>query len=163
MFDLLIAYVQDMGLTKGLKMKKITHLACALLALCLPVLAQTLGEISGIVTDSTGAVVVGATITATNTGTAAAREAKTNEAGIFSFPALVPGIYDVKVGATGFRGASRSGVQLQVQQNLRLDFELTVGQVTETIEVSASAAQLSTENATVGTVIENKRIVDLPL
>jgi len=124
---------------------------------------QTLGEVSGIVTDSSSAVVSGATVTLTNTGTAAVREAKTNESGLFNFPALTPGIYDVKVSAAGFKSSVRNGVLLEVQQSLRLDFELTVGQVTESIDVSAAAVVLTTEDSTVGTVIENKRIVDLPL
>ena len=143
-----------------------TALGCLLVLFCLAgfgLSGQTLGEIAGLVTDASGAVVSGATVTMTNTGTAAVREAKTNEFGLFSFPALTPGLYNAKVSATGFKTTIRNGVLLEVQQNLRLDFELTVGQVTESIEVSAAAAQLTTENSTVGTVIENKRIVDLPL
>jgi uncharacterized protein YfiM (DUF2279 family) len=125
--------------------------------------AQTLGEISGIVTDPSGAIVAGATITLTNTGTSAVREAKTNQVGVFSFAALTPGTYNVRVTAAGFKTAVRNGVLLEVQQNLRLDFELAVGQLSEAIEVASSAVQLATEDSTVGTVIENKRIVDLPL
>jgi hypothetical protein len=144
-------------------MKRILYIVCAALCLCLPSLAQTLGEISGIVTDSSGAVVAGATVSVTNTATAATRELKTNDSGIFSFPALNPGVYEAKVTANGFKTTIRKDVTLEVQQNLRLDFELTVGQVSESVEVSASAVALQTENATVGTVIENKRIVELPL
>ncbi len=126
-------------------------------------MAQTLGEISGLVSDSTGAVVAGASVTVTNTATAAARDVKTNESGLFSFPALNPGNYEIKVSASGFKTAVRKDVVLEVQQNLRADFELTVGQVSESVEVTASSVALQTENATVGTVIENKRIVELPL
>src|SRR5213596_4396789 len=63
----------------------------------------------------------------------------------------------------GFRTITQTGVELQVQQSARLDFSLQVGQVTETIEVSGTAALIASEDATVGTVIENKRIVDMPL
>ncbi len=125
--------------------------------------AQTLGGITGIVTDTSGAVVANATVTITHSGTAATREVKTNDAGVFSFPALNPGMYEAKVTAPGFKTSVQRDITLEVQQTLRLDFELAVGQVTESVEVSASAATLQTENSTVGTVIENKRIVDLPL
>ncbi len=147
----------------GTSMRRILHNVLCVLCLCLPAMAQTLGEISGIVADSSGAVVVGATVTATNTATSASREAKTNDAGVFTFPALNPGNYDVKVVANGFKTTTRTGVRVEVQSSIRLDFDLVVGQVSEAVEVSASAAQLSTENATVGTVIGNQAIVELPL
>src|SRR5262245_37707377 len=131
--------------------------------LAAPIFSQTLGEITGQVTDSSGAAVPGARITATNTGTNATRDVVSNEAGIYSFPALQPGVYVVRVERAGFKTVTRSNIQLEVQQNARIDFEMSVGQVSETIDVSAEAAVLSTENATVGTVIENKRIVELPL
>lgn len=128
-----------------------------------PTWAQTLGEISGEIHDSSGAVIPGVSVTATNTGTNVARSATTNEAGIYSFPALNPGNYTIRAEKQGFKAVTRSNIELQVQQNARLDLELPLGQVSESVEVSASAALLSTENATVGTVIENKRIVELPL
>ena len=125
--------------------------------------AQTLGEITGVVSDSTGAVIVGAKVTATNTGTNAARTAVTNDSGIYSFPAMQPGAYTLKVEMAGFKSFNETGIRLQVQQTARIDVAMEVGEVTQTIEVSGGGALLTTENATVGTVIENKRIVDLPL
>ena len=86
----------------------------------------------------------------------------TNEAGDYAFPSLPPGIYTVRAERAGFKTLVRTHVEIQVQQNARIDFELQVGQVSESVEVVASALMV-TENATVGTVIENKRIVDLPL
>ena len=138
-------------------------LAVAVLSALGTVCGQTLGDISGIVTDTSGAVIAGANVTLTSAGTGSTREVKTNEVGAYTFPALTPGLYTLRVAAPGFRASVRSGVQLEVQQSLRLDFELSVGEVTETIEVAASAVQLTTQDSTVGTVIENKRIVDLPL
>jgi len=82
---------------------------------------------------------------------------------VYSFPNLVPGIYDVKVSSAGFDSVVKTGVELQVQQTARIDFDLRVGQSTQTVEVSGLAALLTTETATVGTVIEEKRITDLPL
>src|SRR5215472_3022546 len=125
--------------------------------------AQTLGEITGEVKDPSGAVAPGASITATNTDTNVARTTVTNAAGVYSFPALVPGPYQVKVEAPGFQPVVRTNIELQVQQTARVDFTLTVGQTTQTIEVSGAVQLLTTEGATVGTVIDEKRIVDLPL
>src|SRR5258705_146945 len=73
------------------------------------------------------------------------------------------GLTRLRVKNSGFKPATRANVQLEVQQNARLDFELPVGQVSESIEVSSQAALLAVENATIGTVIDNKRIVELPL
>jgi hypothetical protein len=125
--------------------------------------AQTLGEITGEVRDPSGAVAPGASITATNTDTNVSRTTVTNTAGVYSFPAMVPGPYQVKVEARGFQPMVRTNIDLQVQQTARVDFTLTLGQTTQTIEVSSNALMLTTENATVGTVIEEKSIKDLPL
>ncbi len=137
-----------------------------LAVLCLPIsiaFSQTLGEITGEVKDQSGAVVPGVPVTATNTETNASRTTNTNDAGVYSFPSLVPGPYQVKVEAPGFQPMVRTDIELQVQQTARIDFTLTVGQATQTIEVAASAQLLTTENATVGTVIAEKSISDLPL
>ena len=141
-------------------MKKLLLLA----ALLIPaVWGQTAGEITGEVKDPSGASAPNATITATNKDTNVARTTQTNSSGVYSFPALIPGSYDVKAVAAGFDTMVKTNVLLQVQQTARVDFTLNVGQATQTVEVSASGELLATENATVGTVIEQKRIVDLPL
>src|SRR6266704_5912066 len=137
-------------------------LACSLLAAQVA-FSQTFGSIGGETRDSSGAIVAGATVTLVNSGTNATRKVTTNDAGEYSFPSLQPGIYTVKVEKTGFKSVVRNQIELQVQLAARVDFELQVGQVNESIEVRADAPLLVTENATVGTVIENKRIVELPL
>jgi hypothetical protein len=136
-----------------------------LVALCaaLPVFGQTFGEITGELRDSSGANIPGATVVITNSDTGATRTAVSNEAGVYSFPSLAPGNYDIKITRDGFKSITQKGIMLQVQQSARLDFQLEIGQVSESVEVSANATLLSTENATVGTVIENRRIVELPL
>src|SRR6266404_5745746 len=135
------------------------------IALCMPlaVFAQTSGSITGEVTDQSGAVAPNATVTATNSKTNVARSTATNASGIYSFPDLTPGTYEVKVSAPGFATIVKSNIELQVQQTARVDFSLSLGQASQTIEVSASGALLNTDNATVGTVIEEKRISELPL
>ena len=125
--------------------------------------AQTGGQITGEVRDPSGALVPNASVTVTNTATNVARSTETNSAGLYSFPDLSPGVYDVKVAMAGFATVVRMGVELQVQQVARIDFALIVGQAQQTIEVAANAALLATENATVGTVIDEARIMELPL
>jgi hypothetical protein len=125
--------------------------------------AQTQGEITGQVTDTTGSLIAGARVTVTNQGTSAVRAVVTTNSGVYNVPSLTPGSYSVRVEAPGFQSAVRNGIELQVEQTARIDFQLPVGQVTEVIEVTGGAPLLNTESATVGTVIENKRIVELPL
>ncbi|MCA2965574.1 MAG: carboxypeptidase regulatory-like domain-containing protein [Acidobacteriaceae bacterium] len=136
-------------------------LACLLLTASLS--AQTFGSLTGDVKDASGAVVAGAAITVRNTSTNGVRNATTNEDGVYSIPALVPGLYEVKAEKSGFKSASRANVELQVQQAARVDFNLEIGQVSEVVEVSSRLPLLSTEDATVGSVIEQKRITELPL
>jgi Carboxypeptidase regulatory-like domain/TonB dependent receptor len=125
--------------------------------------AQTDGEITGEVKDASGASMPNASVAATNSATNIVRSTVTNASGVYSFPDLTPGTYDVKVAASGFGTVIKTNILLQVQQVARVDFTLAVGQAAQTIEVSATAALLNTEDATVGTVIEQKRITDLPL
>ena len=143
-------------------MRVLKFAAVLLITGCLS-FGQTQGSITGTLTDSSGAAVAGATVTVTNAQTNAVRTGVTNDSGLYSFPDLVPGIYSVRAELKGFRTALRQNIELQVQQTARVDITLQPGDVNQTIEVSAAAQMLSSEDATVGTVIENKRIVDLPL
>src|ERR1700692_3660242 len=134
-----------------------------LLCFGLPLLGQTLGDISGRVSDPSGAGVPTAAVTLTNTATNAVRTENTTGEGLYTFASVPPGIYNVKVEHPGFRTVSSTNVEVQVQQSVRLDLTLQVGQVSETVEVSAQAALLQSENATVGSVVENREIVEAPL
>src|SRR5687768_6210065 len=134
-----------------------------LLASTLPASAQTFGQITGQVTDASGAILVGASVTVTNTQTNEVREAQTNTAGSYAFPTLLPGTYNVKVDLQGFQSQVRNGVELQVQQTVRLDFSLPLGSVEVAVEVTGSAPMINATDATVGTVIPNKEILELPL
>jgi hypothetical protein len=124
---------------------------------------QTLATVTGEVKDSTGATIAEATVTVRNTATNGIRVVATNEVGVYTVPALVPGMYKVKAERPGFKVAIRAGIELQVQQIARVDFSLEAGQVSESLEVTSAVPLLTTENATVGTVIEQRRITDLPL
>src|SRR5262245_21355059 len=129
----------------------------------LPLGAQNFGEITGAVTDSTGAIIAGAAVTVTNAATNQVRRDTTNETGNYSVPFLVPGLYDVRVENHSFKVATRKGVDLQIGAVARIDFSLEVGEVGQQVEVSGGAPLLATESTALGTVIENRRIVELPL
>jgi hypothetical protein len=149
-------------------MRKSLHLVLSFtFALLLPsaakVFAQTSGEITGLVTDSSGAAVSGATATVTNKATGATRKVVTNSEGLYSFPSLTPGVYELKVEQAGFKTARLDNITLEVQQTARLDVKMEVGQVGETVTVTSNSALLNAETATVGTVIENKIVTELPL
>nr|MCU0227167.1 carboxypeptidase-like regulatory domain-containing protein [Bryobacterales bacterium] len=144
------------------------HIRVVLMVLCCLALfvglasAQT-ATVSGRVTDSTGAVVPGTQITITSIATGASRAVQANEVGLYTVPLLPPGEYRMNVEQQGFRSVSRTGIILQVDQRATIDFALEIGAVSEQIEVSADAVQLNTVEASQGQVIENRRIVDMPL
>ena len=125
--------------------------------------AQTSGEISGLVTDPSGAAVSGATVNITSKATQATRNVTTNNEGLYSFPSLAPGLYELKVEQTGFKSVRLDNVKIEVQQTARLDVSLEVGQVDEMVTINSSVAMLNSENTTLGTVIENKIVTELPL
>lgn len=125
-------------------------------------LAQNSG-IQGLVLDPTGAAVPDASVTITNVDTGVTTTVRTNERGFYTAPLLPQGTYRISVEKTGFSSVSRDNLKLDVNQTLRADFELKVGTVAETIEVSAAAALLESETTSMGQVIENKRIVEMPL
>ena len=101
-------------------------------------------------------------MTAQNVATNAVRIQQSNEAGVYTFPAMPPGMYQVKAELQGFK-TLQNAVELHVEETLRVDFRLELGTLTETTEVIAATTLIATSNATVGTVIENRRIVELPL
>ena len=137
---------------------------CVLFAsISLPAIGQTLGQLTGRITDSSGGAVAGAGVTLVNIATNATRTTVTTGDGDYAFASVPPGIYNVKVEHSGFRVATASHVEVQVQQTVRQDLTLEVGQITESVQVSASADMLQTENLAVGTVVENKMITELPL
>ena len=124
---------------------------------------QTMASITGEARDTSGASVAGAEIILANEATGATRSVTTNDAGAYAFPSLPPGIYTLRGGKAGFKMVVRRQIELHVQQAARIDLELQVGDVVDSVQVQADAALLTTDNATVGTVIDNTRIVELPL
>jgi hypothetical protein len=125
--------------------------------------AQTItATITGTVTDQTGAVVPNATVAVTSAATGQAKTATTDGEGRYAIAFLQPGEYDVAVEASGFSKTTRSRVTLEVAQAATLDFKLTVGAATDTVEVSGETPLLQTETSGLESTIENRLIEDLP-
>jgi hypothetical protein len=120
-------------------------------------------SIEGLVTDTSSAVIAGAKVTITNTATGVTSAVSSNTTGNYTFPLVPVGNYDVKAEMAGFKTEEVKGLRVETAAQIRQDFQLQIGAVSETIEVAASAVTLNTENASVGGVIENKRIIELPL
>ena len=133
-----------------------------LLLACLPLLAQN-AEITGRVTDASGAVVPGAAVVVTNESTNVARKAQTNVDGYYTVPLLNPGTYSVGVNQPGFKPIEYTGIKLEVEQVSRLDFSLQVGQVSEKIEVAGEAPLVESETSSGGQIIHGKTISEMPL
>jgi hypothetical protein len=120
-------------------------------------------QITGRVTDSTHAVVPNVSVTATNAGTQVVRRTVTNERGLYTIPSLPPGDYQVSIQKEGFRTETRSSLRLIVDQVATLDFVLQVGAISESIDVSAQAALLDEQTSSLGQLIDNTKIQNIPL
>jgi hypothetical protein len=125
--------------------------------------AQGYGTINGTVADPSGAVVASATVTATQTLTGTARTAITGKDGTYVFPTLLPAPYSLSVSAPGFQLYNQRGIILQADQALTVNVTLKVGSQTQTVSVSADAPQVDTTTGTLSQVIDESRVVDLPL
>ena len=137
--------------------------AVVLSAVVVAAAQQSTGTISGIVSDQQGAVIPGAQVEVLNTATNALFTTSSNESGLYVAPGMVVGTYEIAVESEGFRRSLRSGVTLQVGQNAEVNVTLEIGQVTEVVEVIGEAPLVDTGGATIGEVIERKRVADLPI
>jgi hypothetical protein len=124
---------------------------------------QQLAAVQGTIVDQTGGVLPGVTVTVTNMDTNVVRTSVTNEAGVYRVPSLDPGRYQLAAELMGFRRSVRSDVRLPVGQIVGINFELQAGEVTEVVEVVGIAGTIQTEKADVSAVVEQRKIVDLPL
>jgi hypothetical protein len=119
--------------------------------------------LTGTVTDNTNAVVAGVDITVTNTGTGVERKTLTSEQGDYTVPFLAPGDYRISVQKEGFETLNRDNIRLEVNKTARIDFTLSVGSITETVEVTAGTPLIESDTSAIGQVVETKAIEDLPL
>src|SRR5579862_2663275 len=139
-------------------------LALAVAAVSTLLSAQTYqGRILGSVSDSSGAIISGAKVTITNTATGISRSLTTNGAGDYSAPNLEPGPYSVTAEAPSFKRTQRTGLQLEVAKDIRVDIKLDPGAINETVTVSEEAPIVNTTNDVLGGTFSNKAINELPL
>lgn len=139
--------------------------ALSLLVLCSarPASAQSAGNISGFVKDASGAALPNATVTAVMAEQKTSRTAQTNGEGFYSFVGLLPGHYELSFGSKGFATQVRSGLQVTVSQDLRVDADLTIGSVQTKVDVGTAAPLVDTVSSTLSGLIDDRRVVDLPL
>jgi len=138
---------------------------CVLVVLgALPSFSQTnTGRIVGTINDVSGAVIPGADVVVRNPTTGLTRSVITNESGTYQVPLLPPAVYEVEASLAGFRKEVRSGVTVQVDAVVRVDFALRVGEISDKIEVVADAPLVQSETATLGQVIDSRQMTDIPL
>ncbi len=143
-----------------------------LLALCTTLLAflavpgwsqEVTAAINGLITDSSGAAVAGAKVSAKDLDRGTTFPTTTDSSGFYNLPRLPVGQYELRVENTGFQTAVRSDIVLQMNQNARVDVQLQVGNVNQTVEVTSAAPVLQTQTTQLGTVIDAKTNVQLPL
>ncbi|HVU45125.1 MAG TPA: carboxypeptidase regulatory-like domain-containing protein [Terracidiphilus sp.] len=142
----------------------ISTLICMVLAiLSAQARAQGYGSITGTVSDATGAVIPDAELTATQAGTGLQLRTSTSGAGTYVFPALAPSVYDISVSHAGFQTYKVSALQVRADNALAVNITLKAGSTSETVTVSAEAAQVDTTTGTLQQVIGTSQVNDLPL
>src|SRR5436190_4894528 len=128
-----------------------------------PAAQGTIGSILGTVSDSSGSVVPGATVTAKNTGTGAIQLTTTDAQGRYRIPALPVGDYEVQTELSGFQSVVHTGIRLSVGADVVVDFSLPIGQINELLTVTAAVPLVNTTTASLGTVVDPEQIRELPL
>jgi len=121
------------------------------------------GRVSGQVTDSSGGVVVGAAVTLENLGTHIKRVIETTSSGDYVAPQLEPGFYSITVEASGFSKVIQERVQIEVANDIKIDFHLKPGSIADTVEVTGEAPLTESTNAVLSGVLSNKAVIDLPV
>src|SRR5712692_1653371 len=151
----------------GVRFRKAIQLlggVMGMLLLCLPLFSQgSSGRILGTVTDRSGGVVAGATVTVTDTERGVSKSLVTNEAGEYNAPTLIPGAYKVRAEAKGFKTIERQNIVLEVGKEIRVDLSPQPGDQVQTITITESLPLVETTNATLGGTLNNADINDLPL
>jgi Carboxypeptidase regulatory-like domain/TonB dependent receptor len=134
------------------------------LTLCSAAVAQTFnGRILGSVTDASGAAIAGAAVTITDVQRGISRGLVTDDAGVYNAPNLSPGTYKVRVEGKGFKSVERPNIQVEVAQDVKIDFVLQPGDVQQTVTVTDEVPLLNTTSSTLGGTLSNKEIIELPL
>src|SRR5258708_7334167 len=135
----------------------------ALFACAFPAVAQVgTATLDGRVTDPSGLPVVGVKVQATNAATGNVSIAETNSIGLYSIPALAPGMYQINVNKEGFQQIERQGVTLHVADIVAVNFILSIGQVEQTVAVTAEAPLVNTTSGSLGGLVNEDKVADLP-
>lgn len=142
---------------------RLLGIALLTLTVVLSVLAQATTSLRGVVTDQTGAVIPGAVVSMTNSGTGFKRQALTGEDGVYQFLQVPPGTYQVTVEKAGFTTVSRDTVQLQVNTPGTLDLRMEVGATSDVVNVEADATAINTVDASIGNPFSEQQVRQLPL
>jgi hypothetical protein len=163
-------YIEELAVNK-LKAQilfhsRLSYVVLVMLMGCLaalPCSAQSSANLYGLVTDAGGAAIPGANVTVTDVATSVVTKTTSDAAGNYSFPSLAPAAYSITVEAPGFKTEDIKGIVLAVNQKAREDVKLQVGSVDTKVEVTGEAPMVDTSSASVGTVIGQRDVVDLPL
>jgi hypothetical protein len=150
------------GVTK-IMMKRSALLAIVVISICQFLYSQANGSFSGTVTDKTGSVVSGATVKITSQATGVSRDAKTDASGYFTVPLLPVSTYTIRVESQGFQTTEQKDIRLQVDEHREVDFALNPASVSQTVEVNATEVAVQTTNPTLGQVITEEQVAQLPL
>src|SRR5216683_1944422 len=139
-------------------------LSIGLFLVCVPLFAQgNLGRLTGTITDQSGGVIAGATVTVKDVERGVSRTLTTGDSGEYNAPNLLPGTYAVRAEAKGFKAVERQNILLEVGKEIRVDLPLQPGEISQTITITEAAPMVETTNATLGGTISNETINDLPL
>src|SRR5262249_4435602 len=133
-------------------------------AMASPAIAQIgAGGLTGSIVDQAGSAVPGATVTVTSAGTGATRTVVTSADGAYTVPGLLPGVYSVHAELAGFRPLTQEGVRIATGEAVRLELKLELGGGTEAVTVKGDAPLLRSATSSLGQVVDNRKVVDLPL
>src|SRR6266446_8088037 len=144
-------------------LKRSALLAIVLFSICQFLYSQANGNFSGTVTDKSGSVVAGATVKITSQATGVSREAKTDASGYYTVPLLPVSIYVIRVESQGFQPVEQKDLRLQVDERREVNFTLQPASVSQTVEVTANEVAVQTTDATLGQVITEQQVAQLPL
>src|SRR5713101_2963176 len=148
----------------SMRFARVSAVCCLALLLAGPVLAVgTTGTLVGTVRDPSEGVVIGAKVRVRNQGTNAIRDVETNPDGEYTVPLLPPGVYEVSVEFKGFRRAMYHDIKLDVDQTVRVDVVLPLGEISEQVTISGALPLVQTDTSTVGQVIDEQKVSQLPL
>jgi Carboxypeptidase regulatory-like domain len=152
------------SMLRGTVRSSVSRAALAILLLSVPLYSQSsTGRILGAVTDQSCGTVADATVAVTNVQTGVVRNLTTDQAGEYVAPNLLPGSYKVHVASSGFKAIERQDILLEIDKDVRVDFQLTPGEVTQTVEVTGAVPLVDSTSVTLGGTLSNDTINDLPL